>query len=315
MTNHFILVDGNNWGFAGMQGPKLSAGEKDTQAIFTVMKKARYTVEQHPTSHVIVLWDGKSWRKDIYPEYKANRTKTDKQNDARSAYKEQVGDIKKGLSLLGIRQMSANNLEADDLAYSLVKKLNSIGGRVTLLTADQDWQQLVNPQTVWVDGIHGKRCDIHNFEDITGFLHADQFIEAKAILGDAGDNVKGLNGVGEGTLSKIYQDYQYFSDFLNDLQVGRAAEIDAWKERHGKVMPKVLRELDVDAAFETLNYNLKLVDLGTDARPATVGLRDDKGKLDEEAFEGFCYKLAFMSITKDFDRFMLPFKENKYVSV
>ena len=115
-----------------MANPKLSAGEMETQGIFTFVKKLRWILLEHPFSRVIVLWDGRSWRRELYPEYKANREKTKKQEDDRKAYYDQAQEMRTACRILGVRQLWAANLEADDLAYSLTKKLNSAGVSVPL---------------------------------------------------------------------------------------------------------------------------------------------------------------------------------------
>ncbi len=89
-----VIVDGNNFGFAGMASAKLSSGETETQAVFSFLKRIHSIHEEYPKALVTVLWDGRSWRKDIYPEYKANREKTEEQATARADYKKQSALIK-----------------------------------------------------------------------------------------------------------------------------------------------------------------------------------------------------------------------------
>lgn len=303
---HNILIDGNFLGFAGMSATRLSAGSKDTQAIFSVIRKIHKIVSDHLDSQIIVLWDGRSFRKDLYVEYKANREKTEKQVEARSDYYEQKQQIMKGLSLLGVRQLWATNMEADDMAAILSKALVEKGDVITLITADHDWQQLVNGSVTWVDPVNNKRCTFHNFKEQTGYKDVKQFIEAKCILGDTGDNIFGIHGVGKKTLDKVYERYDSFISFIMEGSVPR---LEKWPK-----MPKVLRELDLKDALLTINTNRALVDLYSPARPEIDKLIDNKGKLDEEGFTDFCYENAFLSITSRMEKFILPFKENIYVS-
>ncbi len=305
MTKRLIVVDGNNYGFAGMAGANLSSGGKDTQAIFSFIKAIRKIKEDHPNDILCVAWDGRSWRKDVYGEYKANRSKTEKQVQAVSAYVEQKKDIMKALRLLGIRQTSADNWEADDIAWLLARNATDKGIPCTLLTADCDWQQLVQKGTIWIDNIHAKSCRIESFEQDTGYKTPEQFLEAKCILGDAGDNVKGVKGIGEKTLDNIYTIYPSFAAFMEDDKESQSAK---WLELTGKKLPKVLRELDVEATKATIELNMTLMDLATANRPKAINLKTDKGNLDLDAFKEFCYENAFMSIIRTYDKFMLPFK-------
>lgn len=297
-----------------MGNPRLSAGERDTQGIFSVINKVQRIVAENPNANVIVLWDGKSWRKDIYTEYKANRVKTEKDVQAREDYYEQKKEILKGLELLGVRQMWGTNMEADDLAGILTNALKD-KGKVTVMTADKDWQQLVTgDNVVWHDSINNRWLTHKEFCKTTGFIDAEQFIEGKCILGDAGDNIKGIHGVGPKAVEGIYQLYASFETFLHMFVTYPDQVMKDWKATNGKMMPKALRELDIAAARDTFAKNLVLMDLGTSARPRIDKMIDNKGKLDEDGFEEFCHRNAFLSIRRRMDEFLEGFKQNKYVS-
>jgi DNA polymerase-1 len=312
-----ILIDGNNWGFAGMANPRLSAGDRDTQAIFSVLKRIRTVYEEHPEALVMVLWDGRSWRHDIYSEYKANREKHQSQIDIKSAYLEQKTDIMLGLRLLGVTQVSASNLEADDLAEILTRNAQKNNTLVTLMTADHDWMQLVRPGVSWINLIHNQSCRSASFErdtatkDAKGYKDPAQFVDAKCVLGDAGDNIKGVMGVGPKALEALYSIYPHFDAFLYEIDTyGIEYVTDEWRKRVGKMMPKKLREIDVAATREVLAKNRRLMDLATPDRPQATGLRKDRAPLDRKAFEQFCNRNSFRSITMQLDKFIKPFEEN-----
>lgn len=311
---HTILVDGNNLGFAGMSMPRLTSGERDTQSIFSVIKRIRDIFAYNPTSNIIVLWDGRSWRKDFYKEYKANRETTEKAIEARKEYYIQKEQIIRGLELLGVRQVWGTNQEADDMAAMLSKSLSMKGEQVTLMTADKDWQQLVDKNVSWLDIIHAKSCNLKNFNEVTGFENSELFIEAKCILGDPSDNIKGINGIGPKALEGIYSAYDSFGDFLHHLEVDRAHAVSEWLLAKGKTMPKALRELDIEAARNKLSDNKVLVDLHTVVKPKIDKIVDKRGKFDIKEFEEFCYEHAFLSITKNIKTFIKPIQESKYVN-
>jgi DNA polymerase-1 len=296
-----------------MSNPILLAGERQTQSVFAVIQKVQNVVAQHPNANIIVLWDGKSWRKDIYTEYKANRGKTEKEQAARAAYFDQKTEIMKGLELLGVRQMWGTNMEADDLAGLLTEKLAS-KGKITLMTADKDWQQLVAPNVIWHDVINSRLCDAASFKTVTGFNDREQFLEAKCILGDAGDNIKGIMGVGPKAVEGIYKMSDDFESFLYCLRDYPDELMIRWKQTIGKIMPKALRELDVPSAWNQFEFNMELVDLNTKARPTIAKMIDDKGRLDLDKFKEFCHKNAFSSIVRRFDQFVEAFQQNAYIT-
>ena len=92
---------------------------------------------------------------------------------------------------MGIPQVSALNMEADDLGAILNDKFVARGDSVILLTADKDWLQLVGPKTVWRDFLNSRIVTHKSFAEFTGVETVQQFVEVKVLAGDAGDNVPG----------------------------------------------------------------------------------------------------------------------------
>jgi DNA polymerase-1 len=305
--NNLILVDGNNLGFAGMNNPRLSAGDKNTQSTFTVLRTIRKLYLDNSDALIMVLWDGRSWRNNIFKEYKANREKTEKQIIQRSEYYEQQADLTYGLDKLGVYQAAASNMEADDLAEIYSRQWK--GDKITLISGDKDWLQLVNERTTWIDPIRDRQCTYLNFEAFTGCKDAAQFVELKSILGDAGDNIKGVNGVGPKTMEKLYCGWDSILHFLNDED-----KEQHWEERVGGKIPSCL-DLNVHDVIYTLDTNESLMNLRTVSRPEPTNLRKTGGKLEQELFKTFCYMNGFTSFTRDLEKFLRPFKENKFVQV
>jgi 5'-3' exonuclease len=307
--SHLILVDGNNLGFSGMKNPRLVAGDKKTQGTFTFIRSIRRIFLDHPNALIMVLWDGRSWRKDIYADYKAKRETTDKQQEDRQEYFDQKASMMKALELLGVIQCIASNMEADDLAeiYSRTWK----GDKVTLWSGDKDWLQLVDERTDWYDPILERGCNARNFKATTNFENVQQFVEAKAIIGDK-DEVPGFEGVGPKKVEAIFETYGTFQNFL----ATESADLK-WVMKYRKNMPKVLVNLHSNPkeSWDTFNFNMKLGDLRTSHRPEPKNLTRNQSSLNEEAFKDLCYEHAFLSFLKDYDRFLQPFKGNKYVRI
>ena len=306
-----VLIDGNNWGFAGNGKVPIYSGTRKVQAIHYVLNRVRETYEQYPNAMIMVLWDGRSWRKDIYAEYKGKREVTEKQREMKAAYMAQKPDIIKGLKLLGVTQSIAANMEADDLAYTLTQNAASKGIPVTLLTADEDWQQLVQPGVNWIDIIRDKTCDYQTFKRDTGFNDPIQFVEAKTILGDTGDNIIGPKGIGPAKLQTIYAWWPNFCEFLEELKNNPQGTAEFWQKIDGKKLPKVFRELDIPATVEILKQNDRLANLATDARPAIVDLKNTRKPLIVDDFREFASSVSLQLRGKALDDFLGPFLNNK----
>lgn len=310
MSSHLVLVDGNNLGFAGMANPKLATGDKNTHGTFTFIKKIRNVYLAYPDALIMVLWDGRSWRNDIYSEYKAKRQSTAKQQKSRTEYYDQKPDMQKALRLLGVTQCFASNMEADDLAEIYSRQWK--GNRVTLISGDQDWIQLVDEKVTWVDPIRDQVVDNKNFTEFTSFKDPKQFVEAKSVLGDK-DEVPGIKGIGPKILEVIYKDFNMsFREFL-DFHLGFPKESgEQWLQHTGKNLPSIITKVADANTFIQLSENDKLGDLRTSARPQPTNLKRNKNPIDIDGFKDFCYSLAFMSFTKNFETFVNPFMSNIY---
>jgi 5'-3' exonuclease len=297
--DRYLLIDGSNITHAANGAKPLKVGDTQVQAIFGFLRTMRKICATYPNVTPVVLWDGASWRNIEYPDYKANREKKDTKSDqvqqeARKQARKQMPAIKKGLSLLGVAQVRAANMEADDLAAILGDRYLGKGGKVILVSGDKDWVQLVKPNMMWFDPIVDRK--IRTAEDVKealGYKVADfkQFLELKAIMGDMGDNISGVGGIGEKGAQEFLETYGSVSNFSNMI-------LD--KSLDPKTLPKKIRDFaeseDKQIIFQR---NLKLMDLRTTARPAPLNLTVDKGEPDTDRFETFCNRLMFRSITKD----------------
>ncbi|MBB5088392.1 5'-3' exonuclease [Roseospira marina] len=310
MSDGYVLIDGNSIGFAAQTSHKLSAGGSDTTAIFGVIRSVRQFAAQYgATRRLIVLWDGKGWRHTVYPEYKAHRSKPavtaheKAQRAARDSYKAQKKDIMRGLSLMGVDQVIAANMEADDLAAILTDRYRKQGKRILLISGDKDWLQLVGNKVAWFDPIRGKIITAGTFNEHTGLVNTRQFVEEKCLIGEPGDlgPGSGVGGIGAKKARDLLERFGSVGGFLNAWMDGSLKD---------EKLPKAFR----DFADETLpgqsifERNKTLVDLRTSARPSIVGLRVIKGAPDRDAFTEFCGAFAFQSILKDLDGFLEPFE-------
>ena len=295
MAQNYLLIDGNSLGNAANNTKPLSLGSQQTQAIVGFLKMLRKQVSLYPNYTPIVLWDGASWRYQMFPEYKADREKNDTKHEkalieAKAHYKTQVPYIKKALRLLGVAQISAMNMEADDLAAMLSRLYTSKGGRVILVTGDQDWIQLVGPGVIWKTpiGESNRTVTAMNFKEETGVATPQQFVELKALTGDKGDSIPGVGGIGEKGAIEFLQTYGSFANFMNAVTFEK---LDLSK------LPKKFRDLgESEDKMLTFDRNLRLMDLHHPARPKPFNMLVDRGEPDLTKFTRFCEILLFKSI-------------------
>jgi 5'-3' exonuclease len=306
MSKNYLLIDGNSLGHYYNNGAKLHVGETQVQAIYGFLRGFRQQVALYQTYSPIVLWDGVSWRKLMFPTYKEIRDREEtkaeiKLKETKDAYKKQAPYIRKALGFLGIPQVSATNMEADDLGAILVDRYSAQGGKIVMITGDKDWLQLVGPNVVWKDPIQDRLVNLTKmnkegtrtmFEDLTGVDDVKKFVEVKALCGDTGDSVPGVGGVGQKGAVEFINQYGSFANFLNMAILEKSIDL--------KKLPKKLRNLVEDEEKGIIfKRNIDLMDLRTPVRPAPLNLVVDKGNPSYEKFHQFCELLLFKSITQE----------------
>lgn len=304
--NRHLLIDGNSIAHAANAGTTLTVGQTQVQAVYGVMRTLRRLMAVYGNLYKpTVLWDGASWRKMMFPEYKANRDKDD--TPAAAALKAQKEQLKKqarlieiGIELLGINQVRAANMEADDLAGIMVERFEPRGDKIVLVSADRDWIQLISPNVSWFDPINDRKVTPAMLPEKYGVKDVAQFIELKALMGDMGDNIPGVGGIGEKGAKEFLQTYGSVANFTNSCILDKT--IDLAK------LPKKYRALveDENKAI-TFAANIKLMDLKTRHRPAPINLRVTKGDPDINKLRAFCDRLLFRSITQDLNNWSSVF--------
>lgn len=311
-----ILIDANSVGHAAHSGTVLKSGDQETQAVFGMIKTVRQLRMRHPNASMLVLWDGKSWRKEKSEVYKANREDDPIKIEIRRRYKTQTPYIRRALRLLGVPQLFALNLEADDLASILTKRFVAGGDMVRLVTGDQDWLQLVQRNVIWEDHREDTRkVNVASFKKWTGVAEPIQFVQLKALQGDVSDHLPGVGNIGEKRALELISIWGRVEAFLSDPDPAQTYS-DKNSDKIGKKLLKPFKDFhaNVDGRHEKFFHNMQLMNLIGDYIPAPQNMTLSKGEFDEEGFRGLCHELAFSSIYREgqFDTFIEPFKRTTH---
>ena len=306
----FMFIDANNIGYASQYTTKLHVAGREVQAIFQFMKTMRSLMAAHRGYTPLIMWDGKAQHRfDLYPEYKGNRNQNPDQIEAKAKYEEQRPEIKRGLTLLGVRQLTVSNLEADDLAGYLSKKTTDDGNEVLLISGDKDWIQLVNDKCVWHDPKLDQTVTSDNFAEKTGFVGPAQYVEGKALMGDSSDNIQGVGGIGEKGAIDFLMEHGSVREFLGKAKRNELDEkIPSSHQRFLDNKPFVYRKKEYQPMAKSFVRNVKLMDLRNVAKPCPDLTESISARLDEEKFKDFAAELAFNSILKTFDVWVTPFR-------
>lgn len=297
------LIDGNSCGRAAHHSAVLTSGGRQTQAVFGLIRTIRWLLVENPGYTPVVLWDGRArWRRDLYPDYKANRDDDPEKRKNRAAYETQQPYMARALESLGVPQMMAHTHEADDLAGFLTPRFaNKPGGSVLLTTGDRDWIQLVRENVTWQDHRDAtKRVTLRNLEEKTGYATPRAFLEGKCLRGDSSDAITGVGGIGEKGAPEFLAEFGSVSEFWRRCDSG---EFVPQKKAH--------RQLASPEGREIFRRNLRLMQLFKVAPPVRTETVFVVGRLDTGKFSDLCAELGFTSILHEIESFCRPFGARK----
>ncbi|MBV03705.1 MAG: DNA polymerase I [Rhodobacteraceae bacterium] len=164
-------------------------------------------------THVGVIFDakGKTFRSDIYPEYKANRPPAPEDLVPQFPL---TRDATRAFNLACVEQAG---LEADDIIATLATQARDNGGRVTIISSDKDLMQLVGNGVDMLDAMKNKRIDSDGVYEKFG-VKPDRVIDVQSLAGDSVDNVPGAPGIGIKTAALLINEYGDLDSLLERAQ-------------------------------------------------------------------------------------------------
>ena len=244
-----ILVDGSSYLYRAYHAlpPLMTSNNQPTGAIKGVISMIKRILIDHPESPLAVVFDakGKTFRHDMYSEYKANRPPMPEDLVL------QIEPIHRIISLMGIKLIMVSGVEADDVIGTLAeqarqKKLNTV-----ISTGDKDMTQLVCESVSVVNTMSGELLDESGVIKKFGVDH-DHITDYLALIGDKSDNVPGVDKVGPKTAVKWLQEYSDIEGVINNAESigGKVGEnlrssIETLKLAHELVKIKIDVPLDV----------------------------------------------------------------------
>ena len=201
-TAPIVLVDGSSYVYRAFHAlPMLTTSEgRNTGAVRGVISMLRRLLKDYPESPVAVVFDakGKTFRDDIYPEYKAHRPPMPDE------LREQIEPIHEIVKAMGLPFICEPGVEADDVIGTLARLASEQGRDVVVSTGDKDMAQLVNAHTTLVNTMTETVMDEEGVEKKFG-VPPSLIIDFLALMGDKVDNIPGVPGVGEKTALALLQ--------------------------------------------------------------------------------------------------------------
>ena len=251
--NPLILIDGSSYLYRAFHAypGTMSNGEIPTNAIYGVVNMVRSMMRQFASERIAVVFDakGKTFRDDMYPEYKANRPSMP--DELRC----QIEPLHKIIKALGLPLICEAGVEADDVIGTLASQASKAGMPVLISTGDKDMAQLVDENVTLINTMTNVVMDREGVIDKFG-IPPELIIDYLALMGDKVDNIPGVPGVGEKTATALLQGIGGLDDLYNNLD--KIAELGF---RGSKTMAKKLEDNRENAY---LSYKLATIKLDVD---------------------------------------------------
>lgn len=233
-----------------------------TNGIFQFLRYFSDAVQTFAPTHIICCWDmgSQTFRKDIYEEYKADRSAPPEQ------LVPQFDLVKEVVAAFNIPNIGLENYEADDCIGTLACQYG-VKHEVIVLTGDHDLLQLVTDQT----SVALMKKGIGNYDvfTMTNFfektsIYPHQWIDLKGLMGDSADNYPGVRGIGEKTAVKLLKEYGTVEQMLTKLDQ----------------LPKGI-QTKINTHLSMLNVSRQLAAIKCDV-PVCCSLEDARWKFDYE---------------------------------
>ncbi|WP_300530705.1 DNA polymerase I [Maricaulis sp.] len=282
-NSHVYLIDGSGYIFRAYHAlPPLTRSDGTpvgaVQGFCNMLWKLLEDLKgEDQPSHLAVIFDhsGKSFRNDLYPQYKAHRP------PAPEDLVPQFSIIRDATRAFGTPCIEMENYEADDIIATYARMAEAKGADVTIVSSDKDLMQLVSDRVSMFDAMKNKRIQAPEVMEKFG-VGPDKVIDIQSLAGDSVDNVPGVPGIGVKTAALLINEY---GDL--DTLLARAEEIKQKGRRE-----KLLNHAD-DARISRDLVTLK-VDTPVTDDMAEFGLSEP----DPETLVGFLKEMEFRTFTR-----------------
>ena len=265
-TPPLVLVDGSSYLFRAFHAlpPLTNAGGEPTGAMYGVINMLRKLQETYKPTHMAVVFDakGKTFRNDLYKEYKANRPSMP--DDLRV----QIEPLHEIIRRMGLPLLSVPGVEADDVIGTLSTMASASDMNVLISTGDKDMAQLVNSRVTLINTMNDTTMDPDGVVAKFG-VPPERIIDYLALVGDTSDNIPGVNKCGPKTAVKWLAAYDSLQGVMDNA--------DKIKGKIGEHLAAALDHLPISYELATIKLDVELdtsPEQLTIAEPETEKLRE-----------------------------------------
>lgn len=284
-----VLVDGSSYLYRAFHAipPLTTSDGQPTNAARGVISMIRSLIAKYPNSPVVVVFDakGKTFRDDLYSEYKAQRPPMP--DDLRV----QIEPIHRMIEAMGLPLVIIEGVEADDVIGTIAKMVGGEGREVVVSTGDKDMAQLVTEKVTLVNTMTDTVMDIQGVKDKFG-IPPELIIDYLALMGDKVDNIPGVPGVGEKTALAMLQGIGSIEEIYQRLD-----DIAPLGFRGSKTMAAKMEE---HKAMAELSYTLATIKCDVELPFDPHALKNEP--VNKETLREWFQKLEFKTWLRDIDK-------------
>lgn len=302
-----ILIDMNNLAHRVFHTPQAQLSTKDgtpSGVILGVLNNIKSTIDKFPEStRVFAMWDGgkSEWRKQAYPNYKANRDYGKEDVEKKEKYDQlwaQMDILHTNLHLFGVNSIKIDGQEADDLIASAC---NCLPGAKIIVTSDKDMLQLISHEVSVYTPFKDKMIGLLNFYEETG-VTLDSYLGYRALVGDSSDNIIGVPGIGEKTAKNLMDKYGHIDNILNAQGEDKKALMKSarTKKIYDTENLNVLAINNKIMSFKFAQYDV--------LNPEVIRAHETQLPVDSKAVREFFIQWQFVQNLTNYMSWILPFK-------
>ena len=270
--NTLVLIDGSSYLYRAFHAlPKLSNSRGDpTGAVHGVLNMINKLVREQSSEHIAVVFDapGKTFRDEIFAEYKANRPPMPDE------LRLQIEPLLEAVTAMGLPLLRIEGVEADDVIGTLCRQAVKSGQDVLVSTGDKDMAQLVDDKVTLINTMSGTVLDRDGVKKKFD-VYPEQIIDYLALVGDSSDNIPGVPRVGAKTAAKWLNQYGSVAEIVKN-----ASEITG---KVGASLRENLDQLALSQKLATIEQSVKLEKKPKDlkrGKPDLKSLRALYGRLE-----------------------------------
>jgi len=243
----FILVDGSSYLFRAYHAlpPLTNSSGQPTGAIVGVINMLKKLVDEYHPDYMAVVFDapGKTFRDDLYSEYKAHRP------PAPEDLKAQIEPLHNIIRAMGLPLLLIEGVEADDVIGTLADQASKLGMNTLVSTGDKDMAQLVDEHITLINTMSGTTMDRQGVFDKFD-VWPEQIIDYLALMGDTVDNIPGVHKCGPKTAAKWLAEHETLDAVM--------ANADRVKGKIGEYLREALPQLPLSKELTTIKRDVSL---------------------------------------------------------